>query len=151
MRRVKRCVWLLMMTGFCILADVSKIQMVQGQPVEVIKKEKKKKEIPEFVITEYPFLSYRDMERGNSRSQVFTLYNEEEETQRYYLRVEQERGKSRIIIKRRGALIYDSMCKERELFIAELKPGKQAVMELTVVGESTETSSIFPHFSKQQK
>lgn len=149
MRRGKGCVWLLMMTGICILLDVSKIQMVRGQPIEVIEKEEK--EIPEFVITEYPFLSYRDMERGSSRSQVFTLYNEDEETQRYYLRVEQKEGKSRIILKRRGTLIYDSMCKGRELLIAELSPGKQAVMELTVIGESTETSSVFPHFAKQQK
>ena len=38
---------------------------------------------PEYIITEHPFLSFADMEPGEERSQVFSIWNTGEEDSAY--------------------------------------------------------------------
>ena len=104
---------------------------------------------PEFVVTEQPFLSFEDMEPGEERSQVFSIWNTGEEEEAYYFTIQAAEGITWELAKA-GTLYSSGQALQTPLKLAQLPPNDHVVFQLTVKNTENAFGTAVPVFSKDK-
>lgn len=98
-------------------------------------------EIPEFIVTEQEFPKFNDLKAKESKSQVFSIWNQTEETESYYF-FGQAPDDVTVEIKKKGELFYEGKIPEKKIKLTTLNPGENMVFELTVLKEKKEPGEV---------
>lgn len=101
---------------------------------------------PEFVITQQPFLSFEDMDPGEERSQVFSIWNTGEEEETYYLTIQLSEGITWELAKA-GTWYCSGQAMQTPLKLAQLQPKDHVVFQLTVKNTENACGTAVPVFS----
>lgn len=104
---------------------------------------------PEFVVTEQPFLSFEDMEPGEERSQVFSIWNTGEEEEAYYFTIQASEGITWELAKA-GTLYSSGQALQTPLKLAQLPPNDHVVFQLTVKNTEKAFGTAVPVFSRDK-
>lgn len=97
--------------------------------------------IPDFVVTEQEFPDFDGLEAGESQSQVFSIWNQDEEKESYYF-FGQAPDDVTVEIKKKGELFYKGKMPEKKIKLTTLNPGENMVFELTVLKEEKDPGEV---------
>ena len=98
-------------------------------------------EIPEFIVTEQEFPKFNDLKAKESKSQVFSIWNQTEETESYYF-FGQAPDDIEIELKKKGDLFYKGKMPGKKIRLTTLNPGENMVFEITVLKEKNESGEV---------
>lgn len=102
---------------------------------------KEETSIPDFVVTQNEFPDFKDLEAGENQSQVFSIWNQQEERECYYF-LGQAPDDVKIQIKRKGELFYEGRMPKKKIKLTTLNPGENTVFELTVFKEGNKSKEV---------
>ena len=97
--------------------------------------------IPDFIVTEQEFPKFDDLNAKESKSQVFSIWNQTEETECYYF-LGQAPDDVEIELKKKGDLFYKGKMPEKKIKLTSLNPGENMVFELTILKEENESGEV---------
>ena len=158
MRRKKIILWVL-----CAVASQTMPYTATGRfpkmsgskkiEAAVLQKEPQNVEVlpdqPEFVVTEQPFLSFEDMEAGEERCQVFSIWNTGEEEEAYYFTIQATEGITWELAKA-GTLYSSGQALQTPFKLAELPSNDHVVFQLTVKNTEKAFGTAVPVFSRDK-